>query len=120
MSALSYSVPSRRIKSLRRYARRSLLLWLVFLPCGFVARNRRTSTVIAVSAAVYLLAGPLLLGFAATPWYQVGSAIAGIATGYVMARLYRARIRTRSSDMERVLTSPAVRSRPRARPSRSQ
>jgi hypothetical protein len=66
-------------------------LWLVFLPSGYAASNRRRLTMIATGASLGLLAAPLALGFTPTPWYQLGGLVFGMITGYLVAGAYRGR-----------------------------
>ncbi|MEX0907226.1 MAG: VanZ family protein [Gemmatimonadota bacterium] len=64
---------------------RALWLWGIFLPAGFLARRARTLAAAGLLAALLLLAGPLLLGFAATPVHQVAAALMGLLTGRLAA-----------------------------------
>lgn len=63
------------------------LVWLllVFVPLGFLVANWRVLGLIAVLTAAALFVGPLLIGFAATPWHQVATALAGLLLGHVFA-----------------------------------
>jgi hypothetical protein len=63
--------------------------WLVFLPCGYVADRRRSVLAIIIGATLFLVAGPIPLGFAVTPWYQLAAVALGILSGYTLAGVYR-------------------------------
>ena len=67
-------------------------LWGAFLFSGFVARDRRTRGTVVAAIAIWLLAGPMILGFAPTPSYQVAGAILGALTGSALAGTF---VRTR-------------------------
>jgi hypothetical protein len=64
-------------------------LFLAFFPCGYVSSDRRRLALITGGAVFCLLAAPLALGFAATPWYQLLGVVSGLAAGYAGAGVYR-------------------------------
>ncbi len=59
-------------------------LWVAFLPCGLLTVPRRTLVVIAGGTALGLVAGPALLGFTPTPWYEIAGALLGLFVGHAL------------------------------------
>lgn len=64
---------------------RAMWLWLVFLPTGLLLGRGRTPMLAAALVVVVLVAGPLALGFAATPLYQLFASLIGLASGWVLS-----------------------------------
>ncbi|HEU5208841.1 MAG TPA: VanZ family protein [Longimicrobiales bacterium] len=62
-------------------------LFAVFFPAGFVAHGRVPLAAAGVLVVTALLAGPVLLGFALTPFWQVAAAVLGLGAGYAGGQL---------------------------------
>jgi hypothetical protein len=64
-------------------------LWLLFLPCGYVADRKAAALAAASVAVLCLLTAPIALGFASTPWVQLVAMVFGVSTGYWASGVYR-------------------------------
>ena len=66
------------------------VLWLVgvFFMVGFVTTDKRVLFSVIVFSATALAGGPLLVGFAITPWYQLVAAMIGLVIGHLIAGLF--------------------------------
>jgi hypothetical protein len=64
-------------------------LWLIFIPAGYVSSSPRRVLALAGGAVVCLIAAPLMLGFAMTPWAQLGGVLTGMFSGFAAAGAYR-------------------------------
>jgi hypothetical protein len=60
-------------------------LILVFVPAGFVASTRSLLIGSIAITTVFLLAGPLLIGFAMTPVVELAAAFLGLLIGHALA-----------------------------------
>ncbi|HEX6693873.1 MAG TPA: VanZ family protein [Longimicrobiales bacterium] len=73
-------------------------IWLVFLPAGLLVRSRPAYALTCLAVLPLLLVGPLLIGFAATPLPQLAAALAGLASGALVAP----RLRHQSASLSSV------------------
>ena len=63
-------------------------LMLVFFPVGFVTRDKPVLLAVVGLSIVSLIAGPMLVGFAITRWYQIIAAVLGLLIGHMFAGLF--------------------------------
>jgi hypothetical protein len=64
-------------------------LWVVFLPCGYFADSGGRVLAITIGATISLVAAPMVLGFAVTPWHELIAVALGILSGHSVARSYQ-------------------------------
>ena len=63
-----------------------MTLLAVVIPLGLLASNRRHAAGVVAFCVLSLLLVPRLIGFAPTPWIQIGAAVAGIAAGLLIRK----------------------------------